>query len=147
MIANDIGKSQEVKNFIAKLYSMEYTIDSKAKNIKLENNDTLSHALTNVLQEFQAAESLMFTPPSGVIVSAHNMITAAFVHGVVIDKNDIGKKLKQTEELLTRCEDEKAKLERDNNDMRKELIRCQQIKEAMQEQLLSHSQTDRDDKP
>ena len=49
------------------------------------------------------------------------MITAVRTRGLVIEKDDIRKKLRDTEGLLERCEEQKAKLQDDLNKMHKRL--------------------------
>ena len=137
-----LDKFTYIRNFIQKLQSTEYMIDSKANEIPYDEMKTLARALEFALSEYDYVTT---HPKSDVytkaIDDAYNMIIAVFTHGVVIDKNDLRNKLRQTEELLTRCDEDKARLEKTNNALCSELIACNQIKETLEEQLLTHSQT------
>jgi hypothetical protein len=74
-------------------------------------------------------------PPAALTRMAFNTITAAFAHGVVIDKNDIRKQLRQTDELLKRCDEDKARLEEDIKDLHQELLSCQKISVGLEKLL------------
>jgi hypothetical protein len=135
----------EVKDFLTKLHSREYMIDgAKAEKISY-NNGTLAQVLSDSLSEFETIFRAIPIPHPSVIDKAYNAITAAFTHDVVIDKNDIRKTLRETEELLKRYEEDKVALERNNNELRQELIRCENLKKALQD-LLSQQQSESDDK-
>jgi hypothetical protein len=131
-----------IGNFIQKLQTGEYIIDSKANEIQYDDMQTLAAALNYALEgyDYVTTHSLTTVYPYK-INEAYNMITSVFSHGVLIDKNDLRTKLRHTEELLTHCDDDKARLEKDNNDLRRELIACKQIKETLEEQMLNQSQT------
>lgn len=124
---------KEVEEFIQKLHNREYMIDARASEIQYSEHQSLADALTSALNEFDTVHRAAIIPPAGFTQMACNLITAAFTHDVVIDRNDIREKLRDMEELLTRCEDDKSILERDNNAMRQELIRCENLNKSLQD--------------
>jgi hypothetical protein len=141
-----LDKTAYIEEFLEKLHANEYIIDSKANEIQYDDMKTVAGALEFALSNYNyvTQNSLLSTYPDS-IDNAYRMITAAFTYGVIINKHDIRTKLRRTEELLTHCEDEKDRLEKDNNELRERLINCERIKETIQEQLLSYSQSDRED--
>jgi hypothetical protein len=140
-----VDRNIDVNNFIQKLHSREYMIDPRANKIRYDddnnNSKSLADALHETLTEYGYTSRISLIPPPSITDRAFNMITAVFAHGVVIDRNDIEKKLRETTKLLARCEEDKDRLEKDNNELHKELINCLQIKETLQE-LVSKAQTD-----
>jgi recombinational DNA repair ATPase RecF len=57
----------------------------------------------------------------------------------VIDRNDIIKKLRQTEQVLTGVEEDMARLEADTKNIRQKLLNCQQQVNAELEKSLNRS--------
>lgn len=108
----------------------------RANEIIYEESVNLTDALTRTLNDFDTMYRISPVPPAGLTQMAFNTITAAFAHGVVIDKNDIRKQLRQTEELLKRCDEDKARLEEDIKNLHQELVSCQKISAGL-EKLLS----------
>jgi hypothetical protein len=137
-----LDKTTYVRSFIEKLGNGEYMMDSKANEIMYTENETLAVALHMAIEGYDYAVKY---PDTDTYRQKTDMawatINAAFIHNVVINKNDLRTKLKQTEELLTRCEDEKARLEKDNNDLRTRWIDCNEIKKTLEEQLSQVSQS------
>jgi hypothetical protein len=140
-----LDKSTYVGNFIQKLLDGEYITDSKANDIQYEETNTMAVAFHMALEKYNYATKY---PHNDIYIqaidAAYAVIIAAFIHGVVIDKNDLRSKLRQTEELLTRSEDDKARLEKDNSELLRKFIDCNQIKETLEEQLLAHSRSQND---
>jgi hypothetical protein len=141
-----LDKSKFVEDFLQKLHAGEYSIDHKANEIQYDDIKTVAGALDFALSNYDyvISHSLLGAYPN-TIDDAYKMITTAFTFGVVIYKHDVRIKLKQTEELLTRCEEDKARLENDNRELLHKLTDCQQLKETLEEQMLNHSITHRDD--
>lgn len=140
-----LDKFTYIGNFIEKLLNREYMIDSKANDIQYEEMNTLAAALQLALEKYDYVTKYphdeIYTQ---AINEAYAMIIAAFIHDVVIDKNDLRNKLRQTEELLTRCDEDKARLEKDNSELLRKFVDCNQIKETLEDQLLAHSQSQND---
>jgi chromosome segregation ATPase len=63
---------------------------------------------------------------------------------VVIDKNDIRKQLRQTDELLKRCDEDKARLEEDIKNLHQELVSCQKISAGLEKLLGQYESHERD---
>jgi hypothetical protein len=57
----------------------------------------------------------------------------------VIDRNDIIKKLRQTEQVLTGVEEDMARLEADTKNIRQKLLNCQQQVNSELEKSLNRS--------
>jgi hypothetical protein len=129
----------EVNSFIDKLHSFEYVIDPKANDIPYDERN-LSKALADDLKDYDDIHTISPIPPLAITQRAFNVITAALAHGVVLNQNDTRKKLEEAEKRLNECEGERVRLEKDNNDLRQELINCQILKESFQEQLLGYSE-------
>jgi len=136
-----LDKKAYVKEFIQKLHA--HTHIPQANNIQYDETKTLAGALESELTNYDYVimHSLTDSYPD-TINNAYNMITAAFTHGVIINKHDLRTQLRQTEELLTRCEDDKVRLEKDNNELRQELIRCQKLNEGLEELLSKYDNND-----
>jgi hypothetical protein len=141
----DIEKMVIIDNFINMLHKGEYIIDPKARDIPYGDESTLADFIDQALQGYTNALAISLSPHPSAIIPAYNAITAANTHSVVIEKGDLRRIVRETEERLKLCEEDKARLEKDNNDLHRELINCQQLKQVLQEQLLSYSQTDRGD--
>jgi hypothetical protein len=130
-----MDKMAEVNKFISNLHNGVYIIDPKANVIRYDDTMSLAGALAGALQQYEQAQALSVSPNLAALILAHNMITAAFTHSVVIDQNDTRRILRQTEELLKHCEEDKGRLEKDNNELRQELIRCEKVRKSLEELL------------
>jgi hypothetical protein len=126
---------KEVDEFIQKLYSREYIIEPRATEIRFTENKSLAMELTEALNEFSLIYKATLAPNPTVTQRAYNAITAAFTHGIVIDRNDIIKKLRQTEQLLTDVEEDMARLEADTKNIRQKLLNCQQVNAELEKSL------------
>jgi hypothetical protein len=125
----------EVNNFIEKLHSMEYMIEPRASEITYIENRSLAVELTQALNDFSLMSRATIAPDPIFTQRAFNVITAAFAHGLVIDRNDIRKKLREAEELLKRCDEDKTRLEEDIKTLHQELLSCLKVKAGLEEIL------------
>jgi len=123
-----------VEDFVKKLHNREYIIDSKANEIKY-GDKTLSQALSDALGNWEFSTSTRLVPDSIFSTQPFAIITAAFAHGVVIEKNDVRKQLSETERRLEECEHEKQSLQKDINSLTTKLTRMNEINTALENDL------------
>lgn len=109
---------------MTKLHEDEYIIDSKANDIPYDNNMSISQALGKALSDWEGINSVQLAPSSIAATYAFMVITFAKVHGVVIEKRDLRKTIRETEQLVAKCEDEKEKLQEINKKLVKDLSLC-----------------------
>lgn len=124
-----------VEDFVKKLHEGQYIIDPKANDIQLGDGESLSKALGDALQTWEINKSTSISPPPLLSTHAFTLITLAFTHGIVIDKNDARDKVRETERLLEQCESEKSRLETDNKALQKRLAYLNQINETLENEL------------
>ncbi|HEX2472547.1 MAG TPA: hypothetical protein VHJ59_07335 [Nitrososphaera sp.] len=96
---------QRVEKFLEKLLGThEYYIDPKISEIPYQGG-SLGQKLSEALDTYQKAKifSVSRIPTPGIVTIAVNAITAALLHGVVIDKEDLRKQLKDAESRLGEC--------------------------------------------
>lgn len=125
----------EVNSFIDKLHIMEYMIEPIANEIRYTENRSLAEELTQALNDFSLINRAAIAPDPIFTKRAFNVITAAFAHGLVIDRNDIRKKLREAEELLKRCDEDKSRLEDDIKNLHQELLSCLKVRAGPEEIL------------
>lgn len=123
------------------LKEREYIIDSKANDIPYDNKMSLGEFISDALGGYSNALTISPMPHPAALHLAYNAVIAAHARGVVIDRGDLRKKIRETEQLLDQCGQEKNRLEKDNNELRQELIRCQKLNEGL-EDLLNKANND-----
>jgi hypothetical protein len=120
----DLEGYRTVENFLKKLnQTEEYYIDSKAKEIPYQGG-SLAQKLSLALEVYQREKSASATgiPQSDYTIQhTVNLITAARIHGLVKDTQDIMRKLKVTEDRLGQCEDRNAQLKNQNEELQRKL--------------------------
>src|ERR1041384_4309487 len=105
----DIEKMIIIDNFINMLHKREYVIDPKAKDIPYGDESTLADFIDQALQGYTNALATSLSPHPSAIISAYNAITAAYTYSVIVDKGDLRRILRETEERLKLCEEDKAR--------------------------------------
>jgi hypothetical protein len=130
-----------VNDFVNKVHSGEYIIDNKINDIPYENNESLAQALSTALGNWEGVNSVQLTPSSLHANFAFRVITSAFVHGVVIEKKDLRRTIRETENLLEKCEDEKEKLNMIIEKAKKDLALCKYTNETLRKKL-GHKSSD-----
>jgi hypothetical protein len=120
---------------VDKLHSGEYIIDSKANDIPYGNDLSLSQALSKALIDWEGINSVQLAPSSISATYAFMVITSAFVHGVVIERKDLRKTIRETEQLVEKCENEKEKVEQINQKLVKDLALCKYTNDTLRKQL------------
>ena len=78
---------------------------------------------------------MTITMPPFLSTHAFTLITLAYTHGMVIDKNDLGKQVKETERLLEQCDSEKSRLETYNKKLQKKLAHLNEINTTLENEL------------
>jgi hypothetical protein len=120
---------------MTKLHEDEYIIDKKANDIPYDNTMSISQALAKALSDWEGINSVVLVPSSIAATYAFMVITFAKVHGVVIEKRDLRRTIKETERLVEKCEDEKEKLEQINQKLVKDLSLCNLRNEMLKRKL------------
>lgn len=67
-------------------------------------------------------------PTPGIVTIAVNAIPAALLHGVVIDKEDFRKQLKDAESRLGECEEKNRELKKHNEELQRKIRELNQKK-------------------
>jgi predicted RNase H-like nuclease (RuvC/YqgF family) len=120
----DLDGYRTVENFLKKLnQSEEYYIDSKANEIPYQGG-SLAQKLVAALEAYQREKSTSATgiPQSDYIIQhTVNLISAARIHGLVKDTQDLLQKLKATEDRLAECEERNAQLKNQNEELQRKL--------------------------
>ena len=120
----DLDGYRTVENFLKKLnQSEEYYIDSKANEIPYQGG-SLAQKLVAALEAYQREKSTSATgiPESDYIIQhTVSLISAARIHGLVKDAQDLMHKLKATEGRLGECEDRNAQLKNQNEELQRKL--------------------------
>ena len=120
----DLDGYRTVENFLKKLnQSEEYYIDSKANEIPYQGG-SLAQKLVAALEAYQREKSTSATgiPQSDYIIQhTVNLISAAHIHGLVKDTQDLLQKLKATEDRLAECEERNAQLKNQNEVLQRKL--------------------------
>jgi len=120
----DLEGYRIVENFLKKLnQSEEYYIDSKANEVPYQGG-SLAQKLVAALDAYQREKSISATgiPQSDyVIQQTVSLINAARIHGVVKEKQDLIQKLETTEDRLGECEEKKAQLKNQNEELQRKL--------------------------
>jgi hypothetical protein len=120
----DLDGYRTVENFLKKLnQSEEYYIDSKANEIPYQGG-SLAQKLVAALEAYQREKSTSATgiPQSDYIIQHMvNLISAARIHGLVKDTQDLLQKLKATEDRLAECEERNAQLKNQNEVLQRKL--------------------------
>ena len=118
----DLDGYRTVENFLKKLnQSEEYYIDSKANEIPYQGG-SLAQKLVAALEAYQREKSTSATgiPQSDYIIQhTVNLISAARIHGLVKDTQDLLQKLKATEDRLAECEERNAQLKNQNEELQR----------------------------
>ena len=120
----DLDGYRTVENFLKKLnQSEEYYIDSKANEIPYQGG-SLAQKLVAALEAYQREKSTSATgiPESDYIIQhTVSLISAARIHGLVKDTQDLLQKLKATEDRLAECEERNAQLKNQNEELQRKL--------------------------
>jgi hypothetical protein len=120
----DLEGYRTIENFLKKLNQLEeYYIDSKAKEIPFQGG-LLAQKLVAALDAYQKEKIASATgiPQSDYIIQhTVSLISAARIHGLVKDRQDLIQKLKATEDRLGECEDRNARLKNQNEELQRKL--------------------------
>lgn len=128
-------RAKFVNDFLDKLHNGEYIIDGKARDILYDNNKTLSEALSKALNDWEGISAISLTPPSISATYPYMVITSAIVHGVILEKRDLRKIIRETEQLVEKCESEKEELREIIEKAKKDLALCKYTNETLKKQL------------
>lgn len=117
----------EIAEFVRKLHSQEIIIDPKGNDIPYVQGKTLSTALTQALENWQA-DAVLGSPPSPATSYAFSVIAACYAHGIVSTKESLMKKMKKTEKLLDQFASENSTLQSQNKDLKRKLTELEENK-------------------
>jgi uncharacterized protein YeeX (DUF496 family) len=120
----DLDGYRTIENFLKKLnQTEEYYIDSKANEIPYQGG-SLAQKLSLALEAYQKEKSASATgiPQSDYIIQhTVNLISAARIHGLVKDTQDLIQKLKDLEDRLGEYEERNAQLKNQNEELQRKL--------------------------
>lgn len=129
-------RQQDVENFLENLRSGEYTIESRASKIPY-GNSSLAQELSDTLAMYEHSKifSAVGDAAPYSVTAAISMITAAFSYGVIIQKSDLIKKLRDAENWLQQCEKDNRDWQKNNKDLLEELRKETELKKHFQQRL------------
>jgi hypothetical protein len=134
-------RNDYVEKFLAKLHDTEYMIDPEANEISYGSSD-LATSLREALADYelQKSRALPYTMSTLVLSATHvnrafMVITAAFVHDMIINRSDLRIQVQSAEDLIQKLEAEKRSVEKDNQSLQKQITHLSEINKILEETL------------
>lgn len=130
-----MNRTTYVNDFIKKLHDREYIIDPKANEIPYDSTKTISQAITSAISSWEF-NNLLSRPHNEITVGyVFSVITSALGCGVVIDKHDLKKQLRDTQQMLSQCNSDNERIQKDNKDLIRKLAHSEELRKTLENEL------------